>query len=167
MTKTLVIFGSTSGNTETVAEKIGQALGECEIKNITSCSVEDLAAYDSIIIGSSTWGMGSLQDDWEESLSMLSSVDLTGKNVALYGTGDQSSFPNTFVDAIGILYDALQKSGAKFIGSWPVESYDYLESKAERDGCFVGLPIDENTQPELTEERVKNWVDQLKKEMGQ
>ena len=39
-------------------------------------------------------------------------------------------------------------------------------TKPEDGEKFCGLPVDEDSQSELTEERVKNWCTQLKSEMG-
>ena len=45
-------------------------------------------------------------------------------------------------------------------------SYDFSESKAVKNGKFVGLAIDEDNQSDLTEERVKTWVAQIKREFA-
>ena len=42
--------------------------------------------------------------------------------------------------------------------------YNFSESKALRDGEFIGLAIDDNNQSNLTDERVKKWVEKLKGE---
>ncbi|RMF69726.1 MAG: flavodoxin FldA, partial [Cyanobacteria bacterium J069] len=47
---------------------------------------------------------------------------------------------------------------------WPTDGYDFNESKAVRDGKFVGLAIDEDNQSDLTTERIQSWVAQLKRE---
>ena len=162
MSKTAIFYGSTTGNTESAAHKIKDLLGDADIFSIGSASVDDMMKYDNLILGSSTWGYGDLQDDWEMVIKQLSDVDFSSKKVAFFGTGDQDAYSDTFVDAIGILYEALGHSKAKFIGEWPIEGYDYTESKAEKDGKFLGLALDDDTQAELTEERIKNWVAKLK-----
>ena len=81
----------------------------------------------------------------------------------MFGLGDQKEYPESFVDGLGTLFCRLpDKSGV--VGYWPVEGYDYYFSLAEKDGKFVGLVIDDHTQKELTDKRVKAWVAQLKKE---
>lgn len=50
------------------------------------------------------------------------------------------------------------------VGFWPIKGYSFYYSTAEMDGKFVGLAIDEDSQPELTEERINKWVEQLKGE---
>ncbi len=162
MATTAIFYGSTTGNTEAAAEKIRENLGEADVINIGSAELDTLTAYDNIIIGVSTWGVGDLQDDWEMIADNLSSLNLSGKKVAFFGTGDQESYPDSFVDAIGILYDALHNSKAQFIGEWPTESYEFEKSKAVRDGKFIGLALDDDNQPELTDHRIKEWVESIK-----
>jgi flavodoxin I len=88
-----VIFGSTTGNTENAANMIAVELGGKAV-NITDAVKKDFDA-DILILGSSTWGMGELQDDWIAGIDILSDVDLEGKVVALFGEGDQTGFCDT------------------------------------------------------------------------
>lgn len=166
MAKTVVIFGSTTGNTESAAGKIGSAFGEAELKAVSAKALEETKEYDLLILGASTWGYGELQDDWVSVVKDLEKLDLKGKKVALFGTGDQSCYPDTFVDALGLLYEVLKNSGAEFVGEWPTEGYEHSGSKAVKDGKFVGLALDENNQPDETEARIRAWVAQVKAQAG-
>ena len=125
--------------------------------------MDELTKYDLLILGSSTWGLGDLQDDWEVQINNLKKLDLSGKKVAFFGTGDQASYPDTFVDAMGILYDAADETNASLIGAWPVDGYEHTESLAVRNGKFVGLALDEDNQADLTGERITGWVELIKK----
>ena len=63
-----MVYGSTTGNTEMLAEHVAAGL-ECglanvTVKNVTEASVDELADYDAIVFGCSTWGEGDLQDDF-------------------------------------------------------------------------------------------------------
>ncbi|KMQ52548.1 Flavodoxin 1 [Chitinispirillum alkaliphilum] len=165
MTKTAVIYGSTTGNTKAAAERIAQLIGDADIKDIAQSSVEEIAAYSNIILGSSTWGYGDVQDDWESVVDSLSAVDLSGKKVALFGTGDQSGYPDTFVDALGILYDAVVASGAEVIGMWSSDGYEFEESKGKKDGMLVGLALDDDNQAAMTDDRIEMWVKQIKPQL--
>jgi flavodoxin I len=52
------------------------------------------------------------------------------------------------------------------MGQWSTDGYDFVASKGLADeNHFVGLGIDEDRQPELTEKRVKQWCDQISEEM--
>ena len=135
-----IFFGSTMGTTEAVA-----------------------AEYDLLVLGSSTWGAGELQDDWYGFLDQLKAQDLSGKKVALFGCGDSGSYPDTFCDAVGLIYDGLQQSGCTFVGAYAPEGYDETGSLVCRGGKFVGLAVDESA-PDKTDRRVAAWCEQIKNE---
>lgn len=155
-----IFYGSSTGDTEKVAalmqEKIG--LEKVALHDIFESKSEDLKKYPFLILGISTWGIGQIQDDWKVFLPELKNDIFNGQKIALFGLGDQESYPDTFADALGILYDELKNLGFESLGKWPVDGYEYLNSLAVRDGKFVGLVLDERNQPELTEERVVLWL---------
>lgn len=129
--------------------------------DIADSSPEDFLSFDLIILGVPTWGIGELQDDWLEFLDGLKLLDLSGRKVALFGLGDQESYPTTFANAIGILHDSLKSTGCEIIGYWSAQGYDFLESAAIRDGKFAGLVLDEENQPEMTEWRINEWLNEI------
>ncbi len=164
MKKIGIIYGSSTGNTASVAETIAEKLSDYEVETIevAEANEDNFTAQDVLIIGSSTWGMGDLQDDWEDFLPQLEDVDLTGKTVALFGLGDSDSYPDTFCDAIGTLYDFFEEKGCNMIGKVSTDGYTFDESAAVRDDQFVGLALNEDGESDLTEERVDNWIEALK-----
>ena len=164
--KTIILYGSTTGNTKIAAEAIGKQLGIADIRSVEKVFADELTSYDIIVAGSSTWGYGEIQDDWAPLVEKIAKLDLHGKKAALFGTGDQNSYSDTFVDAIGILHDAFSAAGADIIGDWPAEGYEHTSSRAVRDGRFVGLALDEDNQAGMTDERIKAWVEQLKPELA-
>ena len=162
-----IFYGSTTGNTQAAAEKIKsqlESIGEVSLIAIGESSPAEMSNYDVVILGASTWGFGDMQDDWIGS-ETLAGANLNGKKVAVFGLGDQSGFADTFVDAIGILGNAAKEAGAELIGSWPVNGYDFNASVGMIDGKFIGLALDDDTQPELTEERITQWCIALKNEI--
>ena len=88
------------------------------------------AGYDALLLGTSTWGAGELQDDWYDFLDQLKSQDLTGKKVALFGCGDSSSFSDTFCSAMGEIHDGLAATGCTFVGQVDASGYTYDDSAA-------------------------------------
>lgn len=163
-----IFFGSTTGNTTAVAEAIAKELesfGKVTLHNMADSDLSTMSEYDLIILGASTWGFGEIQEDWFGSES-LPCIDLSGKNVAIFGLGDQSGFSDTFVDAIGILTKSAENAGATLIGKWPIDGYEFSNSAAVRNNMFYGLAIDEDNQSDQTSERVLQWINQLKKELG-
>ena len=148
-----LFFGSDTGNTEKVANKIRDTLGAdlVDIYDVAKATQEDLLKYDFLIFGCPTWYTGELQ----------------AKIVALFGCGDQEDYSEYFVDAMGILKDLVQELGGTIVGNWPTAGYNFESYKAlVDDDHFVGLAIDEDRQYELTDERIKKWCAQLKEEMA-
>ena len=165
MKKTVIIYGSTTGNAAMAAETIAAKLGGGDIKEVAKASKEDLVDYENIILGSSTWGDGELQDDWYGFLPTLKSANLNGKTVAVFGVGDQFSYSSTYVNAMGELYDAAKAAGAKIIGETSTEGYSFDESTAVRDGKFVGLALDYDNQDTLSVDRITAWINQILPEL--
>ncbi len=145
-------------------EKIGIFGADAEVFDIADADMDQVKGYTNIIFGSSTWGVGDLQDDFEEFIENFEGADLSGKAVAIFGCGDQESYADSFVDAIGEIYEALEGTGCELVGKIATDGYEYDESRAEKDGKFVGLPIDEDNQSDETADRVSAWVEQLKNE---
>ena len=160
MGKVNVIYGSTTGNTESAAKQIAVALG-AKLISVTDLAAADFQA-DLLILGCSTWGLGELQDDWAARFSLLENADLTGKKVAVFGTGDQSGFSDTYCDALGILAEKAVKCGATLVGKTSSDGYAHTGSRAENDGHFCGLALDDNNEPDKTGARIAAWVEQLK-----
>jgi len=53
------------------------------------------------------------------------------------------------------------------VGHWPTEGYHFEASKGLADDKhFIGLAIDEDRQPELTQQRVDTWVKQISQELS-
>lgn len=157
-----IFYASSTGNTEDVANKIKEKLENFELIDIASQGVSKVSECDSLIIGTPTWGEGDLQDDWEDSFDELQEIDFSNKTVALFGLGDQENYYDEFVNAMGTMYEALESKGANIIGFTSTQGYEYEESTAELDGKFVGLVLDEDNQPELTDERIANWISDIK-----
>ena len=165
MKKTGIIFGSTTGTTEGIAAKIAEVLG-CGKENIHCAAdlTKELAeSYDVLVLGSSTWGAGDLQDDWYDAVNVLKSMNLSGKTVALFGCGDSEAYCDTFCDGMGILYEDLKDSGCTFLGNRvSTDDYTFSSSIAVVDGTFVGLALDDVNESAKTAGRIQAWADELK-----
>lgn len=170
MAKIGLFFGSDEGNTERVAYRIRARLGEeyVDVMDVSDVTQLDFANYDKIILGIPTWDFGQIQSDWEEFWDDISAVDFTGKQVALFGLGDQFGYGDYFLDAMGMLHDVIVPNGAVIIGHWSTEGYEYDASKAEIPdaGLFVGLALDEDQQENLSSDRLNTWCEQIVAEFG-
>ena len=165
MAKIGIFFGSTEGNTERVVNQIQQFFGdEAALHNVNSASAEDMEPYPCLILACPTWEIGRLQEDWDSFIDEIEKVDYAGKKVTYLGLGDADGYPDTYLDALGIIHDRIKTKGATFVGAWPTDGYNFSASKGVVDGKFLGLAIDEDNQKDLTQGRVEKWVTQLKAE---
>ncbi|MDG1731533.1 MAG: flavodoxin FldA [Thalassotalea sp.] len=164
-----LFFGSDTGNTEAVAKMIQKKLGKknVEVKDIAKSTKEDIAEFDLLLIGIPTWYYGENQCDWDDFLPELEEIDFNDKIVAIFGLGDQEDYAEYFVDAMAPIRDIVEAKGAVVVGNWSTEGYEFEASKALIDeNTFIGLALDEDRQPELTESRVDAWIELLNEEMA-
>jgi flavodoxin I len=170
MSKIGLFFGTQTGTTQDIAERIQKEFGGngvVDIYDISTVEVSDLEKYDCLIIGCPTWDIGQLQSDWEAVYEEdLDNINFKGKKVAYFGAGDQYGYADNFQDAMGILEEKISSLGGTTVGYSSTEGYEFNESQAVRNGKFVGLAIDELNQSELTDERIKAWVAELKQALG-
>lgn len=162
--KTLVIYGSTTGTTEEVAQKIAEKLN-AEAVNVADVTEDQIAEADNLVLGSSTWGAGELQDDWYDGIDKLKSANLKGKTIAIFGVGDSASYSDTFCGSMAGLYDAVKDSGAKIVGAVSTDGYTFDDSESVVNGKFVGLALDEENESDKTDERIDNWVKAISPEL--
>lgn len=161
-----LIYGSTTGNTE----RVSQLIAECwpgstplNLISIDSMVSADIEQASSVIIGVPTWNFGELQEDFDEIWSSFCEIDFSGKCVALFGLGDQLGYGDWFLDAMGTVATQISQKGARLIGEWSVEGYDFESSKALTpcETAFVGLALDEDTQSFETRDRVERWLNMI------
>ena len=131
--KILVIYGSTTGTTEGVAEQIADKLGATAV-NVADVTDEQIAGADNLILGSST---------------------------CIFGVGDSASYSDTFCGSMAEIYHALENSGAQIVGAVPTDGYQFDDSASVIDGEFVGLALDEDNESDKTAERIDAWVKEI------
>ena len=166
-----IFYGSTYGNTAVAAHMLKEMLEKnpsltVEEFDVSFLKVEDMLEFDKVFIGCSTWYVGEVQDDWHPRYAKLSKLAWNGKQVALFGQGDQRTYSSTFQDALGILGEHLELGGAQLVGFTSVQGYNFDASKAQRGQQFIGLALDDDNEVKLTKPRLEAWVQQLMLEMG-
>jgi len=173
MSKIGLFFGPEKGSVHRVAEKVKAALGEqnVEMISVNDAKPSDLVKYDLIIfgistVGKETWDSNYSNTDWSKFFPNISKVDFSGKTVAIFGLGDHVTYSSYFVNAMGMLAKDLLKNGATIVGKVDPSGYEFDDSEAIFDGMFIGLPIDEDFEPELTDERVASWTKSIKPAFG-
>ena len=161
MKSTVVIYGSSTGTCQSIAESIASKLG-AEAVDVSSLDAGTIASNDNLILGTSTWGAGELQDDWYDGVKTLKGAGLSGKTVAIFGCGDAESYPDTFCGGMKELYDAVQSAGANILPGVSTDGYTFDDSEAVVDGNFVGLALDDVNEDDKTEERIDAWLETIK-----
>ena len=157
MNKIGIFYGSATGTTSDVARRIAKLLSvsDKDIHDVAATAPHVMGDYDVLLLGSSTWGNGELEDDWYDFIDGAQSLDLSGKKFAVFGCGDET-MSDTFCNALG----------ATLIGEFPAEGYSYDHSEASAPGGMMrGMVLDEVNHPELTPQRLSLWADELKKQM--
>lgn len=164
MNKIAILYGTSGGSVESDAKQVQDLFeGNADIYNVLDVSLSEIEDYKYIIVGTSTTGIGDLQDDWEGFLPSFAKIDFTGKKVAIFALGDSASYSTSFAESMKVVYDEIHDK-VEVVGKVPDVGYTYDDSTAVEDGVWVGLPLDEDNEYDLTEERLIKWVEQLKKE---
>lgn len=164
MKKYGIFYGSATGTTADVACRIAAELGVeiSDVINVAETSPAQFGDYETLILGTSTWGDGEIEDDWYDLLDGVQSLSLRNHNIALFGCGDEN-MTDTFCNGVGRLYEVFKPTGANFIAPFTATDYTFKHTDAEIDGKIVGLLIDEVNHPELTDSRIKEWTELVKK----
>ena len=161
MKTTIVIYGSSTGSCQSIAETIASKLG-AEAVDVTSINDDTIASHENLILGTSTWGAGEMQDDWYDGVKVLKSAGLNGKTVAIFGCGDSESYPDTFCGGMKELFDAAVEAGANVLPGVATDDYTFDDSEAVEGDKFVGLALDEVNEEDKTEERIDAWLEAIK-----
>ena len=115
--KAIVLYGSTTGNTQTVAGWIGDALtaagAEADVRDVAGAV--KLSDYNLVVLGSSTWGQGEIQDDFAGFYDDMSADDFSGNKVAVFGCGDSVMFPDNFCEAVDKIEQKARECGAVIV----------------------------------------------------
>ena len=159
MKKTVVVYGSSTGTCESIANTIADKLGT-EAINVADMTADTIADNDVLLLGTSTWGAGELQDDWYDGIDVLKEANLEGKTVAIFGCGDAESYPDTFCGAMGEIYNAVSDR-ATVVGGVSTDDYTFDDSEAVQNGQFVGLALDDVNESDKTEARIDAWIASL------
>ncbi len=92
--KVLVLFGSSTGNTEELAKTVAQVAESkglvVDLINVAEVSGVNYVEYDFLFLGTSTWDEGQTQLDFRFYLEDLqvNPPQLDGKKFAVFGTGE-------------------------------------------------------------------------------
>jgi len=176
MGKILLVYAPKGGNVEKVATKFAEIVGTDRIELLLINEVNELLLsklnsadkYIMVIstVGRSNWDSFYTKIGWDLLLPELKGINFAGKKVGIIGLGDHLLFPDNFVDSMGLLYDSLIEAKAKIVGQVSAKEYDFSDSFGLKNGFFVGLPIDEDNEGELTIKRINKWIALIKEDFG-
>ena len=80
MNNIAILYGTSGGSVETVAKQLQDLFeGSADLFNVLDVSLSEIKDYKYLIVGTSTTGIGDLQDDWEGFLPSFAKIDFTGK----------------------------------------------------------------------------------------
>ena len=168
MKKVGIFYSFRSVKTHQQVRKMIKLLGEanCEEVDADVATLEDFKKFDNYIFAVPTWFDGELPNYWDEYLPAIEDENFKGRKFAIFGGGDQKNYPENFVDGVGIMAEFVEARGGKVVGLTSVKGYSYESSRAQRGDKFVGLALDIENQAALTNERIENWIADIKKEFG-
>ena len=133
-----IFFATSTGKTEDVADRLKELLPGAEAKDVDNLgSSDELVAADALVCCVPTWNTGA-----DEGRSGTAWDDLA------------QEIPNL---------DFAGKSVA-ILGLGDSAGYTFDSSKSVVDGKFCGLPIDEDNESELSDQRLADWVQQINSE---
>lgn len=166
MNKIAISYSFNSNKTLQVAKRIIEEMKDLSIEEINAETLteEQFLSYDNLILGVPTWFDGELPNYWDEFGPAMEDMNLQGKNIALYGLGDQVNYAENFLDAVGIMAELLQSRGAKIVGLTSAKGFVFEKSRALKGDKFLGLAIDYENQADKIDDRLKAWIGQLRTE---
>jgi flavodoxin short chain len=121
MSNVLIVYGSTTGNTEWVAGKLNEQIKaaghDVQLAKAGSIAPSGLCSgKDLVLFGCSTWGQDEieLQDDFIPLFEAFDSIGASGVKTAVFGCGDEDY--THFCGAVDAITDKLSGLGAKVVG---------------------------------------------------
>ncbi|MGV3466778.1 MAG: flavodoxin [Heyndrickxia sp.] len=118
MKKILIIYASMTGNTEVMAEIIEQSLIEeglkVTVKEALRTKPKEMLKYDGILLGAYTYEGGEIGDEFMLFYEDMDQVDLTGKIMAVFGSGD-TFYRDTYCVAVDMITERLHELGANVV----------------------------------------------------
>ncbi|MED3849720.1 flavodoxin [Priestia megaterium] len=111
MKEILLAYASMSGNTEAIADLIEEELVKhgLHVKRaeVYDIDASELVSAESIIFGAYTWGDGELPDDFLDLYDEMDDIDLSQKQMAVFGSGDSSY--DVFCGAVDLIEEKIKR----------------------------------------------------------
>jgi flavodoxin short chain len=135
MANAKIVYATMTGNTETIANAMKDALEKAgasvDIADVNDATAKELENFDIIVIATYTYGQGELPDDLQDFYEDLKDVKLDGKVYAVIGSGD-TSYDDMYCKAADDVDAVLAQSGAKQAAPvYKIEFDEYDEAKLD------------------------------------
>ena len=162
-----IFYSPAGGSVHRVAKMLKKKIGADKVDMfcVTDIQANKLLDYKNWILvcsslGRSTWEREQ-RDRWAKFFPSMRKISLKDRFVALVGLGDHVTYPKNFVDGMGYMAELVTGLGGTLVGKVQTDGYVYEDSTAVEDDLFVGLPLDEDFEPEKTEARVDKWLEMV------
>ena len=162
-----IFYSPAGGNVHRVAKMLKNKIGAGKVDMfcVNDVPAGKLLDYKNMILvcsslGRSTWEREQ-RDQWAKFFPQMRKISLKDRFVALVGLGDHITYPKNFVDGMGYMAELVTGLGATLVGKTTTDGYVYEDSTAVVDDLFVGLPLDEDFEPEKTDARINKWLDMV------
>lgn len=116
MANAIIIYGSSTGNTEKLAQVLAEELKQdysVFLADAADANPQDMLDKDLIVLGSSTWSDGELQEDFQDFYDGMDDINLQGKKAAVFGTGDSNW--DQFCRAVDIIEEKVKELNAELV----------------------------------------------------
>ncbi len=144
MSKILIVYGSETGNTESIAEAISKGLQvkghEVDCKSAGNVSAANMAeGYDAVLMGASAWGIDDLelQSDFAELAESFDEMGLGGKLCGAFASGDTSY--EYYCGAVDFIESKAEECGAKIVGVGLKIEGDASDGKSEIEAFVASV----------------------------
>ena len=162
-----IFYSPAGGSVHRVAKMLKKKIGADKVDMfcVNDIQVGKLLDYKNLILvcsslGRSTWEREQ-RDRWAKFFPSMRKISLKDRFVALVGLGDHVTYPKNFVDGMGYMAELVTELGGTLVGKTSTDGYVYEDSTAVIDDLFVGLPLDEDFEPEKTDARISKWLDMV------
>ena len=148
-----IFYSPAGGSVHRVAKMLKKKIGADKVDMfcVNDIQAGKLLDYKNLILvcsslGRSTWEREQ-RDRWAKFFPGMRKISLT--------------YPKNFVDGMGYMAELVTGLGGTLVGKTSTDGYVYEDSTAVIDDLFVGLPLDEDFEPEKTDARISKWLDMV------
>ena len=159
-----IFYSPAGGSVHRVAKMLKKKIGADKVDMfcVNDVHADKLLDYKNLILvcsslGRSTWEREQ-RDRWAKFFPSMRKISLKDRFIALVGLGDHITYPNHFVDGMGYMAELVTELGGNLVGKTSTDGYVFQDSAAVTDNLFVGLPLDEDFEPEKTKDRLDKWL---------